>query len=263
VKGFPFPSTAAFVVLLSFIAAPVAARGECGDAVLESGEECDDGNVLDGDCCSASCTYEAVGVLCDHGQQGVCFEALQGSCDGAGTCRPRYCDPLYYAASGMAFRITDRAGEDHDSLTWNLLGGQYASDTAPGDPTLDTDYALCIFDMAPDTSGTDYAANLRYEKVFPAGEGWRKTSTGYQYKLSEPAGGSARVRVQEIKKVLLQGPAAQLPGPVSAEAYFDGTIQFGLVSSAASYCKLWSGFFSPGPNNSPTHMKFRARFFQD
>jgi cysteine-rich repeat protein len=33
--------------------------GCCGNAHLDAGEECDDGNILDGDCCSATCTSES------------------------------------------------------------------------------------------------------------------------------------------------------------------------------------------------------------
>ncbi len=35
--------------------------GECGDGVLDSGEQCDDGNLVDGDGCSANCTVEDTG----------------------------------------------------------------------------------------------------------------------------------------------------------------------------------------------------------
>src|SRR5262249_54074864 len=31
----------------------------CGDGHLDPGEDCDDGNLVDGDCCSAACTFEA------------------------------------------------------------------------------------------------------------------------------------------------------------------------------------------------------------
>ncbi|WP_434047063.1 MULTISPECIES: hypothetical protein [Sorangium] len=55
----------------------------CGDGVLGRGEECDDGNALNGDCCSALCAAEpptvlcrASGSLCDPGEY----------CDGAGRC---------------------------------------------------------------------------------------------------------------------------------------------------------------------------------
>ncbi|WP_437970440.1 hypothetical protein WMF04_14615 [Sorangium sp. So ce260] len=55
----------------------------CGDGVLGRGEQCDDGNLLDGDCCSALCVAEPATVLCriassdcDPGEY----------CDGAGRC---------------------------------------------------------------------------------------------------------------------------------------------------------------------------------
>ncbi|MDG2306622.1 MAG: hypothetical protein P8R42_18615 [Candidatus Binatia bacterium] len=37
---------------------------ECGDGVLEIGEECDDGNTSSGDCCSSSCKTESAGTQC-------------------------------------------------------------------------------------------------------------------------------------------------------------------------------------------------------
>lgn len=37
---------------------------ECGDGTVEVGEECDDGNTTDGDCCSSSCTIEPAGSTC-------------------------------------------------------------------------------------------------------------------------------------------------------------------------------------------------------
>jgi len=54
----------------------------CGDGILQTGEECDDGNTADGDCCSAGCQYEAAGSLCDDGQ----FCTAGEVCDGAGAC---------------------------------------------------------------------------------------------------------------------------------------------------------------------------------
>jgi hypothetical protein len=54
----------------------------CGDGVVEGVEACDDGNTVDGDCCSASCQYEPSGSTCgDDGN--ACTNDV---CDGAGVC---------------------------------------------------------------------------------------------------------------------------------------------------------------------------------
>jgi cysteine-rich repeat protein len=47
--------------------AVVTYAATCGDGVIESGEQCDDGNTQDGDCCSSSCQFETAG----NGLQGV------------------------------------------------------------------------------------------------------------------------------------------------------------------------------------------------
>jgi len=43
---------------------PVTPGGVCGDGVLDEGEECDDGNNVDGDGCSATCEIEETGGGC-------------------------------------------------------------------------------------------------------------------------------------------------------------------------------------------------------
>ena len=46
----------AAALVLAFV--PVLASGNCGNAILNVGEECDDGNTADGDGCSAICMVE-------------------------------------------------------------------------------------------------------------------------------------------------------------------------------------------------------------
>ena len=56
----------------------------CGDGVFEPllGEQCDDGNNVDGDCCRRDCQFEASGSVCgDDGDQ--CTDDV---CDGLGIC---------------------------------------------------------------------------------------------------------------------------------------------------------------------------------
>jgi cysteine-rich repeat protein len=57
-------------------------RTQCGNGVLEVCEQCDDGNVASGDCCSPTCQFDAPGVACtDDGN--VCTD---DQCNGAGVC---------------------------------------------------------------------------------------------------------------------------------------------------------------------------------
>ena len=37
----------------------------CGNAFLDAGEQCDDGNTDGLDCCSAGCGYDPPGQICD------------------------------------------------------------------------------------------------------------------------------------------------------------------------------------------------------
>src|SRR6185369_5090146 len=54
----------------------------CGNNQIDFGEDCDDGGVADGDCCSSSCTFDDPGTLCTTDYD-VCTDDV---CDGAGTC---------------------------------------------------------------------------------------------------------------------------------------------------------------------------------
>lgn len=54
----------------------------CGNGIVESDEACDDGNRLDGDCCSSSCQFEEAGSSCpDDGN--VC---TTDTCNATGAC---------------------------------------------------------------------------------------------------------------------------------------------------------------------------------
>ncbi len=73
-----------------------ATRSTCGNGVLDPGEGCDDGNRLDQDCCSKSCSPAPAGRACpDDGRA-----CTTDTCDGAGACA----HPLLFA--GAICRIT-------------------------------------------------------------------------------------------------------------------------------------------------------------
>jgi cysteine-rich repeat protein len=54
----------------------------CGDNQVDAGEQCDDGNTDDGDCCSATCAFEALNAPCPDDGQACTIDR----CDGAGAC---------------------------------------------------------------------------------------------------------------------------------------------------------------------------------
>jgi len=63
-----------FVMFVSMLAVGLVAglswapTAICGNGVVDPGEECDDGNLLDGDGCSANCTVEPPDPYCGDGK---------------------------------------------------------------------------------------------------------------------------------------------------------------------------------------------------
>jgi cysteine-rich repeat protein len=73
----------------------------CGNGNIDPGEDCDDGNTVAGDCCSATCTFEKVGTSCDDGlfctldstcSQGVCVADQPRDCNDGNVCTADRCD---------------------------------------------------------------------------------------------------------------------------------------------------------------------------
>jgi cysteine-rich repeat protein len=62
------------------VTAPAAT---CGNSIVETGEQCDDGNTSNGDCCSATCQTEPADTVC-RPSDGQCDVAE--TCGGASTC---------------------------------------------------------------------------------------------------------------------------------------------------------------------------------
>src|ERR1051325_5631443 len=60
------------VALLLVLLCRAAALAACGDGTLDPDEQCDDGNLIDGDCCSWSCQLESAETIC---------RAAAGPCD--------------------------------------------------------------------------------------------------------------------------------------------------------------------------------------
>ena len=121
-----------------------ASSPSCGDGQVQSalGEECDDGNRADGDCCSSACRLEPAGASCDRGD--VCLGA--GVCDGGGTCgaaAPPDCGSAWSKGS----LVVNESVAGRESLALSLGGGPARSQVDFGDPLSPggTRYSVCLY----------------------------------------------------------------------------------------------------------------------
>ncbi|NQZ96649.1 MAG: hypothetical protein HRU01_09075 [Myxococcales bacterium] len=98
----------------------------CGDDNLDPGEQCDDGNLLDGDCCSSACAYEAPNSSCDLDDDvctddrcdsvGVCVDGDDLDCDNGMFCDgSESCDETLGCQAGTPVVIDDGVGCTDDS----------------------------------------------------------------------------------------------------------------------------------------------------
>ena len=84
----------------------------CGDSQVGAGEQCDDGNTSNGDCCSSMCQYEAVGTtcadadLCDGAETcnatGTCVAGTPVTCTASDACHVAECVPATGCANPQA-----------------------------------------------------------------------------------------------------------------------------------------------------------------
>jgi len=79
VAGPGLPLGAIQTTLFSTVIGKIAQT--CGNGVLDLGEQCDDGNTLNGDCCSATSRFEAAGSACPSTNP-----CLNTACNAAGVC---------------------------------------------------------------------------------------------------------------------------------------------------------------------------------
>lgn len=134
----------------------------CGDGTLDAGEQCDDGNRADGDCCASDCTFEASGAACtddasacttDHCDgAGACVHAAITcdaclACDPALGCMPTpalYCQqPLVQSKSRLLLSIGPVA--EAARLDWRWQNGELTTFADFGDPPGDGGADLCVY----------------------------------------------------------------------------------------------------------------------
>lgn len=119
---------------------------ECGNGVLDPGEGCDDGNLLDGDCCSSTCQYDTPGTPCGAGGTAC----LSEQCDGAGTCAATFAPATGCKAAASGVLTIKDAGGAKDKIVWTWKkGAETVLHEISAQP-----YTLCVYEGATATLTT-------------------------------------------------------------------------------------------------------------
>ncbi len=167
----PYPADciALVAVIVDVAAAPPGPPPPiCGDGIKTPDEECDDGNLVNGDCCDATCRAEPAGTVCSSATD-PCLEAR---CDGHGTCDAEGLSCRVPVAPG-AGQLVLRHGKK-DRFTWKWTTGvSTAADF--GNPLQTTAYDLCVYDK-----GTGSLRLLLSESA-AAGPAWHATPSSFAF----------------------------------------------------------------------------------
>ncbi|MBX3027195.1 beta-propeller fold lactonase family protein [bacterium] len=248
-----------------------ASGAVCGDGMVELGEQCDDGNAVGGDCCSATCSFEANGsscadaTLCDGDETcdgaGACLPGTPLDCDDGDGCTADSCDDALgcvyddaprggCVAAPQSLLLLKQNGGGKDKLLWKWIKGGAITPAQLADPTASADYALCLY-----TGGA-----LMASAALPAGARW--TGGGKGYKYSDPAGSPGGILKALVKsgsggkaKVVLKGKGNNLPDPPLGSLAFPVDAQ--LVNTASGFCVAAS--FSAGNVVTSSGSTFKAK----
>lgn len=205
--------------------------GVCGDGTVQSGEQCDDGNQLPGDCCSATCQFEANGSPCPDSDlcngaetcngAGACVAGAPLICDDGSACSQDSCSPTLGCINDTSPRAGCRtaqktkliyrnlANDARDQLTFKWSRGDSTTFAEFGTPTGTTSYTLCLY------AGTTALA----EATAPGGPPkWTVIGSNKGYSYKDSAGTSDGVKRVVLKanavnraRVFLKGKGAGLP----------------------------------------------------
>jgi cysteine-rich repeat protein len=211
----------------------------CGNGIVSAGEQCDDGNAIAGDCCAPTCQFELGGSSCDDGD--ICTNA--DACDGAGTCVGS-ATPLTGCrgtASGKStLLLRDSANDAADLLSWKFTKGAATTLAEFSDPVSANGYTLCLYDASA-------APQPRLTARAPAGSAWRASGTGFSYRNASkaPDGLSSeklKAGAAAQTKIIVKGkggrlglpPLAGLGTPLTVQLRRDGGGCWGATFSSPS-----------------------------
>jgi cysteine-rich repeat protein len=232
--------------LQSFLTSP------CGDGVIDAGEECDDGNTVDGDCCDSGCLFEPSestctddGIACTNDVcdgLGNCHAPIDALCDDTNACTQDSCDaglgcindaipvPSCKVAGKSILLLKNNSDDGKDKVIFKWLNGEETMLAELGDPLTTTDYTLCL-----------YAGSSAATIGIPAGGEWKATgSKGFKFK--DTAGipdGAQKVILKSgatgKAKMMVKGKGDNLPDVLTPALDLPVTTQLINDENAACY----------------------------
>ena len=222
--------------------------------MVEPGEQCDDADTVDGDCCSATCDFEPAGAPCGS-DDNLC---TADRCDGAGTCEhlaepdPVCLGPTIPGKAVLTIKnLTGAVAADAVKFKWGggpaVDVGDFGTAPASGSPV----YELCIYDQNGATTTQAFRAQA-YASADCAGVPcWRVTpGVGWKFKTKDglPDGLTALVLKAGIAgkaKVQVKGKGTRLILPTLPLAKSPSVVAQLRTSSG----KCWGAAFSTDVKN--------------
>ncbi|MFN8644209.1 MAG: hypothetical protein U0802_22075 [Candidatus Binatia bacterium] len=238
----------------------------CGNGIIEGGEICDSAGGSAQDCCANDCTLEPAGHFCGADDQCHLKECTAaGACASLppADCGPCYaCDPLQgcladsrsdcaVGGRGATLRVIRRT--NGSTLAWRWREGSSPETTRAdfGDPTVDTDYELCVFTRDLIASGFPrVAAALPAAQSCGSGPCWTPLKSGFRY--HDGAGSVAGIlrakllaRANRSSVLTVAGHNATLFPPLANEVI----VQLSARDADPSRC--WIATFTDPQINDP------------
>jgi cysteine-rich repeat protein len=201
----------------------------CGNAIAEFGEVCDTGTTPIPDCCSATCTYEPDGFLCDDGDPVTSSQCLAGAC------------VTSIGAKKLLLR-TPRSGPDGNALALVSDDTGLEAPQSPGEdprcPPLGTGMLVAGATLSVDGLGGSFSIALPCVN-------WSANGAGTRYRYRDATGATCKsVLVQDGRlRALCKGPqVAYALGAAQSEVQV--SLATGDSATARRYC------FTFGPSTA-------------
>jgi cysteine-rich repeat protein len=195
-----------------------ASVSPCGNGTVDPGEQCDDGNTVSGDCCSATCQFESSGSTCDPSVPVGC------TCNPTGQC-------LTAAAAACPF-VTKKIGPAGGALA--LPDGSVTVTVPPGAVTTPTDFSITGLVTSAFGIGTD-ASLVEVVDLAPAGTTFAVPVTArFLWHDTAPADGIVDGLGIDEKTLKLYKNGLAITGQCGGLAYQPGTCSTACCDSVAN-----------------------------